>query len=449
MTDMGTRSDEPIRKIHMDIPWHTAGDGDVPAVRASLTDKSSLVGRVGLMMLSVGTGAWRIRDSMNTVAVALGITCSADVGLLTIDYTCFDDTDHSTHTLSLHTSGVNTDKLFALEDFIRRFPDDVKSQSIRELHEELNQIQEKKANYTPAKAGLAAAFACCAFTFLLGGGPAEMVCAFIGAGIGNCVRRMMIDRKMTLFACVIVSVALACCSYVGAIKLAEMLWGVSASHQAGYICAMLFVIPGFPLITGGIDLAKLDMRSGLERLAYALLIILLATMVGWVTAYVLRFSPDDFAPLPLDDTAVCLLRLVASFVGVYGFSIMFNSPRKMAMTAAAIGMIANTLRLEFVDLGGMTIGMAAFTGALIAGLIATFARMTGRKNGFPRISLTVPSIVIMVPGLYMYRGVYYLALSNVSGGSLWLTRAALAVIALPLGLVVARILTDRHFRHSS
>ena len=47
---------------------------------------------------------------------------------------------------------------------------------------------------------------------------------------------------------------------------------------------MLFIIPGFPFITSGIDLAKLDMRSGLERLAYAVLIILVATMTAWIMA---------------------------------------------------------------------------------------------------------------------------------------------------------------------
>ena len=41
---------------------------------------------------------------------------------------------------------------------------------------------------------------------------------------------------------------------------------------------MLFIIPGFPFITSGIDLAKLDMRSGMERLTYALIIVLVATM---------------------------------------------------------------------------------------------------------------------------------------------------------------------------
>ena len=46
---------------------------------------------------------------------------------------------------------------------------------------------------------------------------------------------------------------------------------------------MLFVIPGFPLITAGLDIAKLDMRSGIERLSYAVSIIVMATLVaGWL-----------------------------------------------------------------------------------------------------------------------------------------------------------------------
>ena len=51
---------------------------------------------------------------------------------------------------------------------------------------------------------------------------------------------------LLLFA---VSVAASCLVYVLTILLAQSLLSVSAVHQAGYICAMLFVIPGFPLIT--------------------------------------------------------------------------------------------------------------------------------------------------------------------------------------------------------
>ncbi|MFC2661566.1 MAG: threonine/serine exporter ThrE family protein [Eubacterium sp.] len=435
-----------LKKIHMDIPWSRIKSDDRPAVEASLQEKSTIVNRIGLMMLSVGTGAWRVRDSMNTAAMALGITCSVDVGLLTINCTCFGNGEHVTTSLSLKSSGVNTDKLAELESYCRVFHEEVKTHSIKEIHQQLDDIKNLKGNYSPLQAGFASAIACCAFTFLLGGGPFEMLCAFIGAGIGNFIRRKMLDHKLALFLAILVSVAAACAAYVCSIKALEALFGVSAAHQAGYICAMLFIIPGFPLITGGIDLAKQDMRSGLERLAYALLIILIATCAGWVTAYVLQFHPADFQPLPLDKLTMCIFRLICSFFGVFGFSLMFNSPYKTAMTAAGVGMIANTLRLELVDLAGLPIGLAAFLGALTAGLIAS---VINKKIGKPRISITVPSIVIMVPGLYMYRGIYYIALSNITDGALWLTRAALIVIALPIGLVAARLLTDTHFRHCS
>mgnify|MGYP000503097865 CR=1 FL=1 len=50
---------------------------------------------------------------------------------------------------------------------------------------------------------------------------------------------------------------------------------------------MLFIIPGFPFITSGIDLAKLDLRSGMERMMYSVIIISVATMTAWVLAMVL------------------------------------------------------------------------------------------------------------------------------------------------------------------
>ena len=72
----------------MDIPWHEySGHGNCPITEADLTEKASIVGRVGLMLLSCGTGAWRVRSSMNTISQNLGITCSTDIGLMSIEYT--------------------------------------------------------------------------------------------------------------------------------------------------------------------------------------------------------------------------------------------------------------------------------------------------------------------------------------------------------------------------
>lgn len=433
-------------KQHMTIHWkHIVQDDDsVPSVDATLKEKATLVGRIGQMMLSVGTGAWRVRNSMNTVAKVLGISCTADIGLLSIEFTCYEENGTYTHSISLPTTGVNTHKLMELEHFMQGFPEHAAQYSVKQIHLLLDEIQKKPANYKAWNLGLASAIACCAFTFLLGGGPMEMICAFFGAGVGNFVRKLMLERKISLVGNVAVSVAASCCVYVLTILAAQHLFHISEVHQAGYICAMLFVIPGFPLITGGIDLAKLDLRSGLERITYALLIILTATMTGWVTALVFRFQPADFPDLQIDTPLLIVLRIVTSFFGVYGFSLMFNSPRKMAMTAGLIGMFSNTLRLELIDLAGFPVGVAAFIGAFFTGCVASVVK---KKIGYPRISLTVPAIVIMVPGLYMYRGIYYIGLNNISDGSLWLTKAILIVMALPMGLVAARLCTDKFFRH--
>ena len=430
----------------MSVNWHEiiVSDDSIPAVEATLKEKATLVGRLGIMMLSVGTGAWRVRNSMNSIARSLGLSCSADIGLLSITWTCVEGDDTYTQSFSLPTSGVNTDKLMELEMFLKDFSELANVYSVDHFHKILDRIQSKPANYNAIQQGLAAAIACGAFTFLLGGGIVEMICAFFGAGAGNFVRNQMIGRKLSLFANVGVSVAVACIVYVLAILLSQTFLNVSEVHQAGYICAMLFVIPGFPLITGGIDMSKLDMRSGLERTMYALLIITVATLTGWVTAMIFRFQPADFQELRIETGMMIILRIIASFFGVYNFSIMFNSPRKMALTAGLIGMISNTLRLELIDLLNFPVGVAAFVGAFCAGCIASIVK---KKIGFPRISLTVPSIVIMVPGLFMYRGIYNIGLNDIGTGSLWLTKAILIVVALPIGLVAARLCTDKNFRH--
>ncbi len=436
-----------IRKNHMDILWHeyTDQNGENKSVtEASLTEKASIIGRVGIMLLSCGTGAWRVRSSMNTLAEVMGITCTADIGLMSIEYTCFDGEEGFTQSLCLTNTGVNTSKLNRLENFIRDFEIEGKHMSGEQLHSFLDNIEKIHGLYSPIALGFAAALACGGFTFLLGGGPIEMLCAFMGAGIGNFIRCKLTKHHFTLFLCIVSSVSAACLVYAGALKMAELLWGISIQHEAGYICAMLFIIPGFPFITSGIDLAKLDMRSGIERLTYALIIILVATMAAWIMALLLHLQPVDFMKISLPVWGWILFRILASFCGVFGFSIMFNSPVRLAAVAASIGAIANTLRLELVDITKFPPAAAAFVGALTAGILSSLIK---NKVGYPRISVTVPSIVIMVPGLYLYKGFYNLGMMSLSVSASWFASAILIVAALPLGLIFARILTDKTFRY--
>ena len=63
-----------MEKNHMEIPWHdyTNADSNALIANADLIEKASVIGRVGLIMLSCGTGAWRVRTSMNKLSKELG-----------------------------------------------------------------------------------------------------------------------------------------------------------------------------------------------------------------------------------------------------------------------------------------------------------------------------------------------------------------------------------------
>ena len=135
---MGQRQSEII-KNHMEVYWHdyASASKGVPITEAGLVEKASVIGRTGLMLLECGTGAWRVRSSMNTLSRELGVTTTADIGLLSIEFTCFDGDQCYTQSLCLTNTGVNTSRLNRLEHFIRNFETEGKNMSGEELRQRL------------------------------------------------------------------------------------------------------------------------------------------------------------------------------------------------------------------------------------------------------------------------------------------------------------------------
>ncbi|EIT88544.1 hypothetical protein A200_03020 [Parascardovia denticolens IPLA 20019] len=335
--------------------------------------------------------------------------------------------------------------------------------TVRQAHERLDAIEYRHKLYKIGMQVLAAAVSCASFTFLLGGGLIDMVAAFVGAGCGQFIRSKFLGKHTNQFFVTAVAVVVAAFLSIGTLWAIGFAYPPARLHDTAYIGAILFVVPGFPLITGGLDIAKLDISSGIQRIVYFLAIIMAATLAAWAVADIVHLKPagsfDTSVMLLWVRTALAnpwiefFLRLLTAFGGVWGFSVLFNSPQRMACVAALIGAVADTFRLEIIDFWNVPIEAAAFFGALLAGLLASLWRIAVRHgkikalHGFPRICLTVPSIVIMVPGLYMYQAVYYLGQFNSVDALNWIFRSLLVVVCLPIGLAVARILTDRNWRY--
>ena len=102
-------------------------------------------------MLSCGTGAWRVRTSMNRLSKELGVTCTVDVGLMSIEFNCFDGTDCISQSLSIANTGVNTSKLYRMEQFVDDFPTEEAHLTGEEIHRCLDKIEQIHTLYSPIR----------------------------------------------------------------------------------------------------------------------------------------------------------------------------------------------------------------------------------------------------------------------------------------------------------
>ena len=65
------------------------------------------------------------------------------------------------------------------------------------------------------------------------------------------------------------------------------------------------------------------------------------------------------------------------------------------------------------------------------------------RVGVPRITVSVPAVVIMVPGAAAYRAVFHLNNGDTTQALAFGFQAGLVIVAIAIGLAVARMLTDK------
>lgn len=407
-----------------------------------LIRQSGVALRIGRLSLSAGTGSYRVKSSMARVARAIGIDRhEAHVTLTEITTTSHRGASFRTEVAEVRTVGINADRLSELERLAGSFAKTGRGATVEEVGAALDRIERKPPLYPVAVNALWAAGACAAFAFLNNGGPIEMAGVFVAAWLGQLCRRVLLHRGFNQFGVAMLAAAVACVTYLGLVTLLHGLGATDVRHAAGYVSAVLFLVPGFPLVTGGLDLAKLDFSAGVARLTYALMILMSAALAVWGVSIAAGLSPDLAPTTVLGPGLLLVLRMLASFLGVLGFALMFNSPWRMAIGAAGVGMVANTVRLYLSD-NDLPPQAAAAAAALLVGLLAA---VIAPRLGVPRITVSVPAVVIMVPGVTAYRAVFHLSNGDTTQALAYGVQAALVIVALAVGLAVARMLTDREW----
>lgn len=429
-------------------PHPAEGDERVRAVHeleeslepVELIEQSRAIIRTGRLMLAAGTASYRVKQAMRAVAASLGVDRHTNhVALTDIAATSHRGRIFRTEVAENRSFAVNSDRLAHLDRMRRTLP---ARTTATEVHRALDAIEARGALYPGVVNSAVAGLACAAFAVLNHALAWEVAIVFVAAALGQWTRRALAHRGFNPFGTTLAAAAVSAGGYVAGVALVSALNDTGAdTHAAGYISSVLFLLPGFALITGALDMAQMDLDAGLQRIAFGTMITLAAAVSVWAVSLI-----DSLSTVTRTDPDIVLgaqlgLWALASFAGVMGFALMFNSPWSMALAAAGIGAVANTGRLLAVH-EGVAIQAATALACLAVGVLAAAVSAGGR---FPVITLSVPAVLVMIPGVSAHEALVSLNSRDYGAATAGMLEVTLVVLSIMVGLVSAKLVTDRHW----
>ena len=405
-----------------------------------LADSLDVVLRFGAVMLRSGDTAFRVRDAMGLVAKALGIDrLAVHITIGTMTATAQAGAETVTLAREMAPLGVDASRIAALERLARTIKPGLTTEA---LAAEIDAIEATPALHSLLPIALSMAVASACFSYLNGGDLLATGAAAVGGGLGQTARTLMSRKGFNQYAmaalCAVLGSGVYCLIVLG--------FGVrsfSLAHAVGFISSVLFLVPGFPLVAALLDLVQHQTTAGIARLFYGVLLTLAAAFGVSIVAALAGLTPAPAGPAGLGiEPATLLWRAVACFAGGCGYGILFNNPLRTILVVALLTLVGNEIRLALHDVG-FGLPSATFFGALAVGLGASLVR---EPLHVPRIALTVPSIIMMTPGLYAFQTIVFLNQGKVTDAIAAGAVCCFAVGAMAMGLIAARFVTERQWR---
>lgn len=415
-------------------------DEERQAIHDRLAHQSRVVLRLGVMLLSAGASSFRVKNGMQRLASAVGIEeHHASVTYTEVTATAYANGTFRTELAEQRIMGVNAARIDELNNFVTTLPEHL---LVEDAEKELDRIAKKKPLYSPFISSLASGFACAGFCFLNKGGLVECLAVLFAAFFGQLVRRALMKRRMNHFGVWMICGIVAVTLYILQVMLLQELSVIGASHESGVVSAVLFLVPGFPLVTSILDLIRQDFSAGISRGVYVAMLLISSAVAVWATTAVFGWNVADAVDgYHLTGIVLFGARALATYVAAYGFAMLFNAPQRACALAGLIGAIINTGRLTFQDMGLSWLAAVGFA-ALGAGLLAN---VISARSRYSRVTLSVPAVVVMIPGVPLYRAITAINNGEVTDALAEVVTVTLVIAAIGVGLAVARMATDRNW----
>jgi uncharacterized membrane protein YjjP (DUF1212 family) len=400
----------------------------------SLTESVAALLRFAEQLLKAGSTAYEARHTLRTLAAKMGIEkFSIDLDFRSIAATAQRGHHSVTAVHQLVLPGVHSTNLRKLQSFARYAPHGLPAQRL----DAASKLAEANPHAHPTHViCLAVGLACGAFAFLNGSGLSELVAVIIAGTAGQWLRSMLVHKGFKPYGIYAICGLAAAGAYVLLFNLLEL---QGARVATGMVSSVLFLVPGFPMITGALDLLHYETQIAMSRLTHVLMMLLMAAL-GMSVVVGLADVAIGGRPTPeLSPAWLVAGRLLASFVGAFGFAVLFNGSWRNAVWVGVLAIVGNGLRLVLRD-AGLPLPLCTFIGALVIGLSAA---LLGRWVHESRISLTVAPSVMMVPGVYTFETLVYLNRGNILAGLQSGVLAGFVIGAMGLGLALASFIYGR------
>jgi uncharacterized membrane protein YjjP (DUF1212 family) len=412
-------------------------DGPTVPTAAPAIDGLEVLAGFGASMLRAGHTAARTREWMEVLSRKLGFDDLA-VGITLDSIVTSGRRDGRTTTAvqEIGAPGVNAARIGALENLAASAKPGIAPEAIASG---IAKIETTPPLYDAVWISAAVGPACGGFAFLNGCGLPEIVAASLGGGIGQWARLMLARRRLNQHFVAALCAVIAAGTYLLVAAATARLGFGAANHPGGLISSILFLAPGFPLVAAQLDLVQYQTTAALTRLIYGVMLFLAATfgfsIVIGITGTSIAHQPGIELAYPLK----ILLRAVASFVGGCAFAMVFNCPIRSVLSVGVLAALANELRLGLHD-AGMMLAPATFFGALAVGLMASLIH---QRLDAPRITLTVPGIIIMVPGVFAFEMIVFFNRGQMLEALQASASCAFVLGAMAMGLAAARLAGGR------
>ena len=403
--------------------------GGEPVEASSAASLCLLLGR---MLFGLGATAQRVHDSIGFLARHLG--CKVDV-LVSYDALLITVNDGAAIRTRIDSSqkvaGLDLLGLMRVSQLLRDLPQS--QPGPQEIERALCAIRDTPPRHGFAWQAIAAGCAGAGFCIVNGGDPASWVGTFIASAVIFSIRRQLARRnlnvQLTFFAVALVG------SFLAGL-LARLMQ--TSTPVVALVAPVLFLVPGVPLINGGIDIVRNHVTIGIARIGFTMAVLVSLCLGAGVSLRMLPMplTPAFSLPSPWDTVLFASAGAVAA-----GALACLNNGGFALITLCAVGGLTGRLVRALISLSGVDVVTASLVGVLCSTLAVTFIADRFR---WPAVVASVMAALPMVPGYFAIGGINLLMTFAVAGqadpaqlsaGVQAITRAIFISIALVVGVI--------------